>query len=825
MSESKEQGATMSEEAAFSWRAQLDELSDRIVVSSVNTRCAALEAELLPLIAEHPLEDKELVAVLATLKRTVGLYADRASRAAVLAVLRRLAAAKPQVFAKAVAVVLDPVVEDLQPKKTAHPDAIPSPLATRFVLLPWITIALSVPTRLAGAKPADLPSDAAWRRLVTLAARLLWGIAPARPGAGDTRALSMSRSAHCEVWRMLHGAPELIAPMLAVLTADADAGEAAAVLIGNVVSTASRLGTDDALQAVAAARDDIIGVIDRVLVCAKTPVSYSSVADMGDFLRSHVGGEFDARFRSSISKMLVRAPECVLPTCLWLLQALDAGSVDVTAMYLEVFADPLASNMLKSTNASVRDAAVDLLAHLSGAPATEEAAAAAAQILTKPMEQGRYTQPEQRVAAYKLLAGVRAGPDNGWASSVAILPVLLKMAARETQEEPVGALLAAIGAHFRVIADQLDAASDPADSAYGQCEAAVREFADAAAKAFALPDRSAVVRHAWAACALGEPLWSRAAAGHAPGPWMEAHITPLLQTLAKAAEKAAADPLAAQASLLDAHVGLALALRLGSDLAPLAADAARLLALATGREKSLVLWDKAYHKCTKPGESVWVLRCAQMLFAGGCDDPRLGELLIWAICHPAGPALEATRVALGVLADMSRADPGRLWRVLGPSLFAGMTASLEGRAPVCGWPAVLSAAAAGLLAAKAPSKATSALLVSMALACHHPAATTGTGALGQSSLWIPLVQRTGVDPADLCGGHLATLKQAVREAMLGAPGTAAFEAATSLVQDLVLIGGGVVARQLLEFAHQDIDPAALASITGEDIAIWRAPAG
>ncbi|KAJ2806672.1 translational activator of GCN4, partial [Coemansia helicoidea] len=818
----------MSEETArdvaFSWKAQLGGLSGRIAVSGVNSRCAALEDELVQLIAEHPLEDKELVAVLATLKRTIGLYVDRASRAAVLTVLRRLAAAKPQVFAKAVAAVLDPVVEGLQPKKTAHPDAIPSPLAPRFVLLPWITLALTVPVSLAGAKPADLPGDAAWKRLVTLAARLLWGIAPARPGGSDTKAASMSRSAHCEVWRMLRGAPELIQPMLAVLTADADTGEAAVVLVGNIVSTATRLGTADALQAVEAAKDAIVGMIDRVLVNAKTPVSYSSVADLGDFLRGHVGSEFDGRFRASISKMLVRAPECVLPTCLWLLQALGSDSVDVSAMYLEVFADPLASNMLKSTNASVRGAAVDLLAHLSGTPATEEAATAAAQILIKPMEQGRYTQPEQRVAAYTLLGGVHAGPDNGWASSVVILPALVRMAARETQEEPVAALFAAIGAHFRAIADQLDAAaSDTASAAYKQCEAAVCEFADAAAKGLALPDRSAVVRHAWVALALGEPLWGWAAAGDRTAhPWMKAHVAPLVQALAKTAEKAAADPLAAPTSLLDAHVGLALALRLGPALAPEAIDAGRLVALVSGREKSLVLWDKAYHKCTRASEGAWVLRSARMLFAGGCRDPRLGELLIWAICHPASPALETTRAALGVLADMSRAEPARLWQALSPALFAGMTAALNGSEPGCDWPAVISAAAAGVLAAKAPSEAVSSLLVAMALACHHPAVV---GALGRSSLWISLVQRAGVDPAELCCSHLPALKQSVREAMAGEFGGAAFEAATHLIRDLVLIGGGSVAGQLLEFAHQDIDPAVLGSITDEDIAIWRSPAG
>ncbi|KAJ1725877.1 translational activator of GCN4, partial [Coemansia biformis] len=814
-------GDADAESAPFAWKAYLDGLSDRIAVSSVTGRCAALETELLPLIAERPLEDKELVALLATLKRTIGIYVDRASRAAVLAVLRKLAAAKPQVFVKAVAAVLDPVVESLQPKKTAHPDAIPTPLATRFVLLPWITTALPVPVSLAGAKPEDLPNDAAWRRLVTLAARLLWGIAPAHPGAGDTKASSMSRSAHCEVWRMLRGAPVLIAPMLAVLTAET--GEAAAVLLGNVVSTASRIASDDARQAVAAARGSVVGFIERELVCAKMPVSYSSVADMRDFLRCHVGNDFDALFRPSISKMLVRAPECVLPTCLWLLQALGPDGADLTALYLEVLADPLASNMLRSTNDSVRSAAVELLAYLSGVPATEEAAVAAASILIKPMELGRYTQPEQRVAAYKLLGGVRAGPENGWASSVAILPALVRMAARETQEEPVRALFAAIGAHLRVIVDHLDAAVDPASSAYTQCEAAVRAFAQAATAGLALPDRSAVVRQAWAAGALGEPLWSRAAEGCKTGPWMSTHILPLLRRLVAAAEKAAADPLAAAGGLLDAHVGLALALRLGPDLDPSEIDAARLLSLAAGREKSLVLWDKVYHKCTRPSESVWALRCVQVLFAGGCDDTRLGGLLTWTLCHPAGPALESARATLDVISAMSRTDPIRLWGVLGQSLVESMTASLGTRGPVCGWPAVVSAAAAGILpgSTAASAEAASKLLVAMALACHHPAVV---GAFGCGSLWVSLAQRTGIDPAELCHGHLRTLKQTVREAMLGEFGSATFEAAAGLAQGLVLIGGSAVARQLLEFAREDIDPAALAGITDEDVAVWRAPA-
>ncbi|KAJ2542601.1 translational activator of GCN4 [Coemansia sp. RSA 1822] len=788
---------TGADDNGFSWKTYLESLAVRVGTSSVKQRCELLETEVIGHVVGQAASDKEVLGLVVVLKKTIPLYVDRVSRAAVHKVLASIGAQRPQTFGRAMAVVLDGAMETAQPRKTTHPDAIPSTQASRFVMLTWATQALDVYTREQGSDA----SDAVWKRLVLLTARLLWGIAPAHAQNIDRKAMSMSRSAHREVWRVVRAHPEAVGSMLDVLTAKADESETNAVLLGNVVSAGVRV----AKAAVVERKPVIADFIDRVLISAKATPSYSSVRDMQAFLEL-IGSEFDQMFRPTISRMLVRSPEAVLPTCLWLVQAVGRDNIDLAPMYLEAFAEPLAGTQLRSANEGVRGAAAQLLAYLGDTPKTQEDAERAADVITRPLTLGRYTQTEQRTAAYVLLSGVRAGPGNGWASSAVILTALLKMTGKETQEAPVNALFAAIGAHFGVLIDQQNAER-------AECAAVIKTFAEAAQKGLALPDRSAVVRQAWAADAIGEPLWAWADAGaDSESPLMRDYVQPLLVTLAATAEKATAAPLAVGGGTLGAHVGLALALR----LRPAGVDVDALAQHAANGDKSLVMWDKVFHKCSRRAECVWVLRCAEALFARGCSDKRLADPALWIACRMPGATLETVRAAIDVLATMSRTDAARLWRIVGETLFTEMDRSAPVAPTLCTWADVLHAVLTGAGAAE---------LAAAALTCHHPQASH----VGGTSLWISLVQRAGVDPAELWHAHSYELEQAVMQALDTDASTdtstsTTWRAAEALAADLVLVGGNGAAQRLLDQAHTDIDPEALRAICAEDIAVWRTPA-
>ncbi|KAJ1905601.1 translational activator of GCN4, partial [Coemansia sp. IMI 209127] len=745
---------------------------------------------------------------------TVGLYQDKASRHVVLDTLRELSAKKPDVFVKAIAAVLEPVVESAQPKKIAHPDAIATTVAYRYSLLSWVDLALTV----AASQP--MAGDAAWKKLVLMAARLLWGVALPSPNVrSSSKAASIAGSAHRDVWRTIRKHPHMIEPMLTVLAAESTSPEVA-VLLGNVVSTAARIhDKDGAMKQIAPFKDAIVGYIDHMLLGSKIPVSYSSVSDMRDFLQLCVGDEFEALFGPSISKMLIRSPEAALPTCLWLLQALDKEQFDMTGLYIDVFAEPLASSLLKSSNANVRQYAADLFAYLANVPKTNESEKSAAEIATGSLVRGGYSQPEHRTSFYELLGK----PSGGWASSVVTLAALLKMTAKETQEAPVHALFSAIGKHVGVIIRHL-----ATNDGNKECEEALRDFSEAAKKGLTLPERSVVLRRGWAADAVGEPLWDLLASlednSGVKRPWVTEYVHPLVDLLTKTAERATASPLTVGGGTLEAHVGFALALRCTAANS----NSGKLIDAVVGTEKSLVLWDKVFHKCAGLRESTWVLRSASMLFAKGCNDPRLASLLLWVACHSPEPSRQIVRAATDVIAEMSRTNPTRLWNLIERPVFAEMTASLKGTssAQLYKWSAILSAAVAGVTSKDGADSETKAhTLVSMALAVHHPAVLRECG---KSSLWIALIQRAAVDPGELCHENLAALKQCVIQA-LGSDTAAAkdedeAQAALNLIKDLVFIGGESVALRLLEYAHSDIDPVEIASITSDEITVWMAPA-
>ncbi|KAJ2059001.1 translational activator of GCN4 [Coemansia sp. S146] len=791
----------------FSWKSFTERLSDKITTTSVNLRHELLSVELQSHILAHPLSDRELVDLVVVLRSTASLYVDKKSRTMVLDALHALSVKKAEVFVKAIAGVLDPVVESMQSKSIAHPDAIATVVAPRFVLLSWINVALSVPIVQLGVEPESLVADPAWKRLVLLASRLLWGIAPAHPGQKGSKSHSLSSSAHHDVWRTLRGCPKMIAPMLTILTADTN-GSDASVLIGNIVSTAVHLPGKDALSVVDTYKDAIISYIDRVLLGSKTPVSYSSVADLRDFLRTFVGNQFEPLFKQSIAKMLLRSPEAGLPTCLWMLELLE--NVDLSSLYLEVFADTLASNLLKSSNGSVRQSAADLLAFLADTPKTNEDAVKAVEIITKPLVQGRYTQPEHRIVAYRLLGGVKT--DNGWVSSVEILAALIKMTSKETHEAAVGALFTAIGRHVALIIESLR--DEESTEGHEKCKEALQQFSGAAVKGLALPERSAIVRQGWAANAIGEPLWKAIHEGLTTT-WATEYIQPLVKALAATAEKATSSPLTAGSSgTLDAHVGFALALRSANGNSVV--DIEKLVSLVTDTEKSLVLWDKVYHKCTSLRECVWLLRAVQMLFARGCDDARLARVLIWVLCKFPDPSLAVSRAGLSAVEWMSGISAKRLWTMMAPAVLEEMTASADKDSVPYKWTKILRAVV--------PKNSGSMdLLESLALAANHPVVLR-EHALG--SFWISLVQQAGIDPGELCHSRLMELKQTIRQSMVNNDtSTAMFAAATSLVKDLVFIGGDFVALQLLDFAREDIDPTKLAAVSAEDIEVWQMPAG
>ncbi|KAJ2726333.1 translational activator of GCN4 [Coemansia sp. Benny D115] len=800
MSASAESGDTKD---GFTWAGYLEGLTEKILASGIKARRAVIDGDLLPTIKAQGVQPSDAGRVLVALRPTAGLYVDRESRALVKQVVRTLGEQVAPEIARLTVLVVESVLKTAQPASAASPEAITSAAGLRLALLTWACSALATLQT-----PGD---DPAWKSLVLLTARLLWGLAPSYGASGKSKQDAMASAANHEVWRTLRGRPELIAPMLRVLVAETS--EVSAVLIGHIVGVAVRLRKDaggaEACAAVESERAAIVKLIDTALVCAKAPVSRNSVEALGDFVREYVGEAFEADFSASLSRMLLRSPETALTTGLGLLQALDSDKVDLAGIYQRLFANQIANNLLKSSNANVRRAAGALFEFIATKPHTAEDGSKLVTPVAAQLTGGRYTQPEHRAEVYKLLADVRAGPGNGWASAAVLVPELVKMTTKETLEQPVAALFGAIGRQVAILLAHLSSSEDAEGKA--ECTAALAAFSEAAVRGLALPDRSVVLRLAWATDAVGQPLWD-AISLLPSAEWVTSSVYPLLRSLAGIAERAAANPLAAS-SPVDALVGVALALS-----APSAAEVntERLSTAITGTERSLLLWDKAFHRCTTAHGVAWLLRAAQTLYARGCNDARLAQVILWVTCHFPEPTRAVGASLLSVLRSASAPDALRLWNLLEAPLNKALWAS-DNRLPASlRWADVLGAVASGDCADKQT------LAIRMALAAHAPA--VGPGA------WIALTQRLGVDPGSLCEERLAELQQIVQQAMETGEGegvvigSGAWVSAENLVRDLVFIGHERAARALIADAAASIDAAVLATISADDIAIWRTPA-
>ncbi|ORX65494.1 hypothetical protein DL89DRAFT_100798 [Linderina pennispora] len=211
-----------------------------------------------------------------------------------------------------------------------------------------------------------------------------------------------------------------------------------------------------------------------------------------------------------------------------------------------------------------------------------------------------------------------------------------------------------------------------------------------------------------------------------------------------------------------------------------------------------------------------------MLFNNGCSDPRLAGLITWSLCRFPEPTLATTRGALQVVQAMSTSDAARLWELVEPSFVAEMAKSLELERIRYKWTGILAAVASGINAEEVSQEKKSDVLVSMALAAHHPAVLKESG---RSSFWIETILRARADPGELCHGFLAALRQAIELAMQGSSegGQAQFDSAVNLIKDLVFIGSDSVALRLLEFARESINPDSLSLVSQHDIAVWRTP--
>ncbi|GAA5801232.1 hypothetical protein HPULCUR_006676 [Helicostylum pulchrum] len=793
-----------------------------ITSSGVSDRLDFLNHSLLIRLRRKDLPVEALPSLLQLIFLTIARYQDRASRLAILEVLKELNNWNPEVFQKVFVPVIAREAEKCGKRKPTGECV--STASDRFVLLSWVNLLFTCVLKQVTVEAAK--TNPLFINIVSAQAVLIDSLV-------DDGKKTIAKSSIADVRRTIRLNADAIPTIIQVALANAQTCTPSfknAVLIGSIVDVSLRLkNRTDGKTMIENLEPQLTEYYLKNIVSSRTAVHKAALESFNDFIKNIITQQkFEAEYLPVLDKMMLRSPEIALQALAHIMPAL---SFDPSSIFASKWLDPLL-NHLRSTSVTTVQGAKSLWQSLSLVCTDSASLAKVAEGVSKLLTSGKVSSWEHRVIMYNALSSLAQATDA--AVSQKALEGYFAMISKEAHEQAMAAAVDGIGRHLTVLIynDEFCAAN--------------KEFVEKVVKTSTdgLNSTKPLARKSWAN-AVGATVWDHKEASAA----LSSNVVKYLQSLFKTFNTIVDKPLMWKDGPVEAYVMIAIISGRIQHWPTIPQPVVDLLKtqkypsklLVSSPKPSYLLWDRIYTKTVQPEEGLWLVRALANVFnnenQASLEKTGAGHLiaqaLIWVITSH--PEYTVRNAAYQETSDLAAADPLKLSAFMKVSLKQWLM-DIENN--VKDSTAVSSTHAATYKKDIATSRLCSVLNAMTSYAKEIPESTRGVELIDLMLLshhqyiaspsnkynWITLVQRANVDPGKLVQEKSNKILNILKEALSSRQESQLFyEAALSAISTLVFISPDTI-PEFIDVVTENLSPDLMKNITELECNIWKSPA-
>ncbi|KAI8144145.1 armadillo-type protein [Fennellomyces sp. T-0311] len=787
-----------------------------ITRSSVSDRLDFLNHSLLIRLRRKDLPVEALPALLHLVFLTYTRYHDRASRQAILEVLKALDNWNPEQFQKTIVPALAKESEKVA-KRTSANECITS-AADRFNLLTWVD--LLVVCVLKSSNTTLLTP------LINAQALLLETL------VGDEKKKTIAKSALADARRTIRQNASAIPLLFETALSNAQTVSPShrnAVLIGTIVDVSIRLKTIDGTKFVEDVKQKLIDYYLKNIVSSKSAGSSAVLDAFGDFINTFVTEEvFTKEFVPTFEKMMLRSPEMASRALAHIVPKL---SFDPSSIFAKKWLEPVL-NQLRASSAGTRNAASALWDALAIQCHDIEQLKTVTMTVTKTLTTGKVSSWEHRIVTFNALSALAQVNDPSISEKA--LEGYFTMVAKESNEQAMAAAIDGAGRHLTVLIYNDEYCKAHKD--------AVTKTVKASSDG--LKSAKAAGRKGWAV-AFGSTVWAK----REPSETLSANVMSYLQNLFATFAKIADKPVVWKDGPLEAYVLIGAVSGRIQQWPALPQSVTDLLKknnyplslLAVNPKPSFLLWDRIYTKAVTPAEGLWLVRALAGVFnqesQSALDKTGSGLLaaqaLIWTLSsHPEHTVRKAAYEEVTALA---KADGVKLGAFMKPALTQWLldlenntkdSTAMIAKSADNYREDIASYRIAGVLNAITAfdkdfgAESREDELVQLMILAHHKYIASPTDKYN----WITLMQRAGVNPGKLVENQESKILDLLKQTFASKEKSELFyQAALSAISTLVFIRPDLI-FSFVDLACENLDAKSMDGIGETEYGIWQTPA-
>ncbi|KAI8639859.1 armadillo-type protein [Parasitella parasitica] len=793
-----------------------------ITCSGVSDRLDFLNHSLLIRLRRKDLPVEALPSLLHLIFLTISRYNDRASRMAIIEVIKELNNWNAPVFLKVFVPVISREAEK-SGKRNSAGECV-SPASSRLILLNWVNVLVACVLKEVTTEAAR--SNAMFTTILNAQAVLIDSLV-------DDCKKSISKSAIADTRRAIRFNAAAIPVMIDVALANAQTCTPSyrnAVLLGIMIDVSLRLKTrSDGKSMIENAEPRLTEYYLKNVVSSRAAVHPAALDAFNDFISQIITKEkFEAEYLPILDKMMLRSPEVVL---LALSHITPAFSFDPSTVFASKWLDSLL-NHLRSTSAATVKGAKALWEALAVSCHESDSLIKVTEGVTKLLISGKVNSWEHRVIMYNALSSLAQATEP--TVSQKALEGYFTMIAKEAHEQAMAAAVDGVGRHLTALIYNDDFCS------------ANKEFIDKAVKTSTdgLKAAKPLARKSWAT-AVGATVWDHKDRTSAT---LSANIVKYLQALFKTFNQMVDKPLMWKDGPVEAYVMISIISGRIQHWPTVPESVVELLKtqkypsqlLVAQPKPSYLLWDRIYTKALTAEEGLWLVRALTSVFIEETQESLektgaghlVAQALVWIITSH--PEHTVRRSAFQEVSSIAAAEPIKLGHFMKQAIKQWLsdienntkdsTAVSAVNADVYNKETATFRLAAVLNAITSYDKALAESikgmeLIDMMILAHHEYIASPTNKYN----WITLVQRANLDPGKLVRDKACMILDILKSSLAARKESELFyKAALSAISTLAFISPDSI-PEFIEFANDNLAPDLMKDIGDLERNIWKCP--